>query len=334
MGFLNPWALLGLLALPLLVLLYRRGVRGRSRAFATYPDARVLLGTQGHNPRTVYLPALLYLITLVLGLLALARPSLVVPQADPRASVMLALDVSRSMAAGDVKPSRFIAAQSAVKTFVRELPEGARVGLVIFARYARLVVPLTREHYRVMEAANLLNMDYGTTIGDGIMESLRALPSLEERLATGEDPRKLATIILLSDGRNFGGMDPLEAADEAARQRVVVHTIGVGTAGDGPIEGIEPRLWWAARFDEETLRAIAQKTGGNYYFVDSADKLKRLYRDLSHSLVWNYRRDEATGYAVIAAALCLVASLLLSELGGVCQTSYVVRQTKGICLCV
>lgn len=309
-----PWALFLLALLPLFVWVYRHNLRRRAEVVALYSDLALLVRATAEGRRwSRYLPALLYLASLGLLIVALARPSLAVPQANPRAGVMLALDVSRSMAAGDVKPNRFIAAQNAVKTFVRELPEGARVGLVIFARYARLVVPLTSEHHRVMEAVNLLSMDYGTTIGDGIMESLHALPSLEERLATGEDPRKLTTIILLSDGRNFGGMDPLEAADEAVRQQVVVHTVGVGTASDGPIEGIEPRLWWAARFDEETLRAIAQKTGGNYYFVDSADKLKQLYSDLSHSLVWHYRRDEATGYAVIAAALCLVASLLLSE---------------------
>ncbi|WP_027893591.1 vWA domain-containing protein [Calidithermus chliarophilus] len=309
-----PWALFLLAFLPLFVWTYWRSVRRRGEAAVVYPHLALLTRAGAEGRRwSRYLPALLYLASLALLILALARPSLAIPRANPQAGVILALDVSRSMAAGDVKPNRFTAAQNALKAFVRELPEGARVGLVIFARYARLVVPLTSEHHRVMEAVNLLEMDFGTTIGDGLMESVQALPSLEERKATGEDPYKLATVILLSDGRNYGGVDPLEAAAEAARQQVTVHTIGVGSVTEGPIPGIEPRLWWAARFDEETLRSIAQATGGEYYFVDSASALKQTYSDLSRSVVWDYHRDEATGYAVMAAVACLLASLLLGE---------------------
>lgn len=311
MGFFWPQALLLLLLLPLAVWIYRHSLRRPGEAAVVHPRLS-LLQQANTEKRWRSLPTWLYLGAIGLGILALARPNFPVPEADPRAAIMLSLDVSRSMQATDVQPNRFEAAKEALKTFVRELPDGAKVGLVTFARFAQLVVPPTDEHERVIEAVNLLQMDFGTTIGNGLIEALKALPSLEERETVGEDPRKLATVILLSDGRNFGGVDPLEAALEAVKQKVRVHTVGVGTVKDGPVPGLPERSQYYARFDEETMRAIADKTSGRYVFVDSAEELRDAYRDLSKTITWFFQKEEASAVPAFGAGILLSLSLLLS----------------------
>ncbi len=311
MAFLWPWALATLLLLPLGLWLYLRGLRGRAEAVVAYPQA-ALLGAFRPGWRQ-HLPAVLYLLAVGLALLALARPTLPVPQADPRAAVVLAVDVSRSMLATDVKPSRFEAARAALRLFIRELPQGLRVALVAFSRDAHLVVPLTTDRRRLLEAVDYLELGLGTAIGDAILESMAALPPLAER-AEAEDPRRLATLILLTDGRSLAGVDPLEAAQEAARQQVRIHTIGVGRASQGPVPGLPEQYALAAQFDEETLKAIARVGEGLYFFVDSANKLKEAYRSLSRQLTWQTRPEEAGGVLALLSGGVLLASLALAAM--------------------
>ncbi len=312
-GFLWPGALALLLLVPLVVWAYRRALHHPAQSAALHPDVALLARAAGKRRRwTSHLPAGLYLTAVVLGLAALARPTFPVPRADPRAGIMLALDVSRSMAATDIAPSRLDAAREALKTFVRALPGGARVGLVAFSSSATTVVPLTSDHQRVLDAVDLLTLGRSTAIGDGILESLKDLPSLDERKKGGADPARLATVVLLSDGRNRAGVDPLEAAREAKAQQVVVDTIGVGTVGGATSRGYNG-FGFAGRFDETTLKAIASETGGEYVFVDSASKLHRVYRRLSHGVAWTWHREEASGLVALAAAVLLLASLALGQ---------------------
>ena len=308
--FIRPWALLLLLTLPLLVWLARRAVKPPSRTVALHPDLALLTAASARGKRWGrHAPALVYAGALALALVALARPTLNVPEANPQAGIVLALDVSLSMQAADITPSRFGAARAALQTFLSELPEGARVGLVVFAGYATTVVPLTDNHERILDAVRFLSLGRGTVIGEALLEGLAALPSLEDRQSSGDDPSTLATIILLSDGRNRGGIDPLEAVTELETQQVTVHTIGVGTLTDGPVPGLPERFGSAARFDETTLRAIATQTGGRYTFVDSAGELRDVYSELSRSLIWRFRRDEATAVAALGAAALLLLSM-------------------------
>ena len=109
-------------------------------------------------------------------------------------------------------------------------------------------------------------MDFGTVIGDALLAGVRALPSLERRQELSDDPRSLATIVLLTDGRSFGGIDPIVALDEVKEAQVTVHTVGVGSLTEGPIPGIPLQYQFAARFDEATLRTIAEETAGQYVF--------------------------------------------------------------------
>jgi Ca-activated chloride channel homolog len=314
MNFFWPWLLLLLILLPLAVFFYRKRIEAPAKAAVLHPNLAVLFRAKQsvrHSP--MYVPAILYTLALAAGIFAVARPALSIPQADPRAGIVLTLDVSRSMMATDIRPNRFNAAREALTAFVEGLPEGTRVGLVTFARYATTVVPLTDDHDSVIRAVNYLQMDFGTAIGSGIEESLRVLPTLEEREESGDDPQRLATMVLLSDGRSVIGADPLEVTEEAVKQKVTVHTIGVGSITDGPVPGLPPRYQYAARFDEETLRAIADRTGGEYRFVDSAAELKRTYEQISRSLVFSTRFDEVSAGAAVLSALFLMSSLALSQ---------------------
>ena len=313
MEFLWPWVLALLLLTPLLVWGYRRNLRPPAKTAVFYPGLE-LLASAGAKSTRRHGPAVLYFGACLLALLALARPTFPVPEANPQAAVVLALDVSRSMQARDIEPSRFEAARAAVRAFVEALPAGTNVGLVTFAGYATQVTPPTDDYGRLLEAVDLLRMDFGTVIGDALLASVRALPSLERRQALSDDPQSLATIVLLTDGRSFGGIDPMVALDEVKRAQVTVHTVGVGSLTEGPIPGIPLQYQFAARFDEATLRTIAEETAGQYVFVDSARDLRDVYRNLSRSLVWRFRREEATALGALAAGLVLSVSLGFGEL--------------------
>jgi Ca-activated chloride channel family protein len=288
MGFLNPWVLLALLGLPLLVLLYRRGVLGRSRAFATYPDAWMLTGTQEHNPRTLHLPALLYLGVLVLGLLALARPTLPLPAADNLAGVMLAIETSWSMRSTDIAPNRLEATQAAARALVEALPAGIPVGITVFSNYGTPMLPLTTERERVYEALQLLELGGGYAFTYGLLAALEALPEATPDTRPG-------VIVLFSHGHDNSGNDPLEVADRAARRGIRIHTIGVGTHGHN--------------FDDDVLKQVAERTGGCYYPIFSATDLRDAHRDLGRVIALRPRPTEVSGMLSLAAAVLLCLSL-------------------------
>lgn len=314
MVFIWPWALGLFLLIPLFIWHYRRALRPPAESVVLHPDVALLAraSRRAQNWRQ-HLPAGLYLLALVAAVLALARPTLPVLQADPRAAVVLAVDISRSMQATDVQPTRFEAARAALRTFIRELPEGLRVALVTFSRDAQLVVPLTTDRARLLEAVDFLDLNLGTAIGDAILESITALPPLSER-AEAPDPKSLATIILLTDGRSLAGVDPVEAAQEAARLQIRVHAIGIGRTTDGPVPGLPEQYALAAQFDEEALKEIARVGDGEYFFVDSASKLKEAYRNLTRQMMWRIRRDEATAYLALLAGIFLMLSLGVAQL--------------------
>lgn len=314
MVFIWPWALGLLLLIPFFIWLYLRALRPPAESVVLHPDVALLAraSRQTRNWRQ-HLSAGLYLLAWVVAVLALARPTLPVLQADPRAAVVLAVDISRSMQATDVQPSRFEAARAALRTFIRELPEGMRVALVTFSRDSQLVVPLTTDRARLLEAVDFLELNLGTAIGDAILESITALPPLSER-AEAPDPKSLATIILLTDGRSLAGVDPVEAAQEAARLQIRVHAIGIGRTSEGPVPGLPEQYALAAQFDEEALKEIARVGDGEYFFVDSASKLKEAYRNLTRQMMWRIRRDEATAYLALLAGMFLMLSLGVAQL--------------------
>jgi Ca-activated chloride channel homolog len=308
--FVWPWVLLLLFLTPVLVWFYHSARKQPGKSLLLYPNLGLLAKANAKRRRWQHhLPAVLYLSSALLVVIALARPTIVVPEIDPKAGIVLALDVSRSMRTQDITPNRFEAAREAVREFVRGLPEEARVGLVVFAGYASRVVPITDDHERVLQAVDLLSMGRGTAIGEAMLESLEAFPTLEEREALGE-PERLATIILLSDGRNRNGIDPLEALEQVKAQRVTVHTIGVGNPNANLLPGSEG----FSGFNEADLRTIAEETGGQFVFADSASVLNEAYQDFRRTLMWQFGRDEATSFVALAAGLILFISVSMAQL--------------------
>lgn len=306
--FLWPWVLVFLLFVPLFIWLYRYSLKSNAKAVLLYPEVAPILSS-GLVKRQwrKHLAPLFFLTAFALTIVALARPTLPFPKVDPQAGIMLAIDISRSMRTTDISPNRFEAAREAIRSFVGALPAGARVGLVTFGGYASLAVPLTDDHEHLLKEVDVLSMIRGTAIGDGLLESLSALPDLESREATGEDPQQLATIILLSDGRNRNGTNPLDALTEVKAQQVTVHTVGVGSDAANNFDGM-------SGFDEATLRQIADETGGQYIFVDSAEKLQDVYRNLSTTIAWGWERDEVSAFGALLAGTLLVISIVLSGL--------------------
>lgn len=302
--------LLLLLLLPLLAWdYYRRVGRGSASAHVLYTNVGQFAQI-GSLPWQRHAGAWLYLLALGLGIVGLAKPHALIPAPDNLAGVMLAIDISGSMRAQDINPSRMEAAKKAAQTFVKSLPQGAKVGLVTFAGYATLEVPLTADHQRVISQIDTLSMFRGTAIGDGLSESLKAFPTDKNNKLLGP-----SSVVLLSDGRSNRGMDPLEAAQQAKALGVTVHTIGLGKKlppDDPQNQGFGFRNFMA--FDEETLRAVAQATGGQYYPAESEKALLDAYRKLGRVVGWKPTRTEVSGLTAMLAGLVLFSSLMVSSL--------------------
>ena len=174
--FLWPWALSLLVLVPLLIWVYRRNLKPPATSIVFHPDLRLLLQAQASARQLKrHFPAALYLLALSLALVAIARPTFPVLVADPLAGIVLTLDTSRSMQQQDIEPSRFEAAREAVRSFVTDLPEGTRVGLVSFGSYAHLNVALTDDHAAFLEVLNTMPLIRGTAIGEGLTQEPRDL---------------------------------------------------------------------------------------------------------------------------------------------------------------
>jgi Ca-activated chloride channel family protein len=244
------------------------------------------------------------------------------------------------MRAADVEPSRLVAAQDAAKAFLADLPRGVRVGVVSFAAAAAVVQPPTHNREDIVAAIDRFQPQRGTAIGSGIILSLATIfpeagidvsASIYERSAPrpspldpGRPPEKkaftpvapgsyaAAAIVLLTDGQRTTGPDPLEAAKMAADRGVRIFTVGVGTPA-GAVIGFEG--WsFRARLDEETLKAIADRTRGEYFHAGTALDLKKVYQGLNARLVFEKRPTEITALFSAAAAGLVLCSALLSLL--------------------
>jgi Ca-activated chloride channel homolog len=275
--------------------------RKDSSSHALHPDASFLAGSSWKSR----VPAILFGLAVIAGLLASARPQMPFWAPDPQARVVLALDVSRSMRADDIKPTRIEAATTAAKKFVSSLPDSIHIGLVTFSAGAVLNVPVGADRTRVLEALESPELGHGTAIGAGLLEAVQAL-----RRGSSS-----ATVVLLSDGSNTTGPTPLAAAEKAKLARVTVHTIGVGSLGlrYNPTGSAAGALYWMG-FDEAALKLVANTTGGQYHFVDSSEAFERAYSRLSGSLGWAWLRTEVTALAALISGLFLISSLIVSVL--------------------
>jgi len=315
-----PAMLGGLLALPLLAVLYRWMLRRPARRPVTFTQVALLAQAAGasHQWRR-HLPAGLAALSLGSVIVALARPVAPLPVPAVQNTVVLSIDVSRSMLADDLPPSRIEAAKAAAREFVQTLPRGLKVGLVTFSSYAMLVVPPTADRSRVLDAIDRLSTEFATAIGDGLLEAVWALPGRQRPTSVSapapppQPPVPPGTVVLLSDGQSNRGTLPQDAARIAREQEVKVYTVGVGTP-EGTFLNLGGRSIWV-RLDEDTLREMAEITGGRYYLAKSSLELRRVYRQISRTVGWESRPTEVAAMAAAAAALLLVAAVGISLLG-------------------
>ncbi|HVL59120.1 MAG TPA: VWA domain-containing protein [Burkholderiaceae bacterium] len=347
MTFIWPDLLWLLLIVPVLVFGYLLVLRRKRRALAQYANLGMVAGATSVGQRfRRHVPPVLLLAALTLMIAAIARPAAVVMLPSQHENVVLAIDVSGSMRATDVKPDRITAAREAAKSFVTDAPAATRIGVVHFAGTASLVQPPTRNREDVLAAIDRAQLQAGTAIGSAILTSLKAIfPDAEFDLRGGESrptgsgsgnaqrPQpgmtrpvdrspafvpvppgsyESAVIVLLSDGQSNTGAEPKEAARIASERGVKIYTIGVGTP-EGEVlsyDGWQVRV----RLDEEELKNIAMTTRGEYFHAGSSAELKKVYRTLRSRLTMERRETEVTALFTGAAAALAVISGLLSLL--------------------
>ena len=331
LSFLWPRLLWVMLVLPIAVVFYMTLVRHRSRAGQQFASLETI-GDQRRGVRRA-LPALLWLAGLTAMLLAVARPQATITLPSRVDTVMLAIDMSGSMKATDIAPTRMVAARDAAKAFVGEQPDHVRIGVVGIAAAAAVVQSPTTKREDVLSALERLEPQRGTALGSGLVISLdTALPDARidvdgfinprpgrvpavdkagdavKSLAPGENAS--VAIVLLSDGQSNVGPDPQKAADLAAKHGVRVHTVGMGTP-EGSIVKVDG---WSmrTRLDEDALQKIASTTHGEYFRAANAGELKKIYRVLGTKLAFEKQRPtEVTAvFAALGALLAAVAALL------------------------
>jgi Ca-activated chloride channel homolog len=322
MTFAWPWMLLLLFTVPLLILGYRRLLAQR----ATRRAALAELGLVAPSPQTAgrrrHVPFALFLAALTLLLVALAKPSATVAQPRRQGTVVLAFDVSSSMAATDIAPNRMQAAKNAARAFVQKQPANIRISVVAFGESGVIAQQPTIDRAAVTAAIDRLTPQGGTALGRGIQTSLSAIAGKTVQLdapsatpeAQGQDVGYYgsAAVILLSDGENTDGPDPSDAADLASTAGVKVYPIGLGSPA-GTVLSIDG-FQVSTRLDEAGLRRIAQKTDGEYFSAADQKSLTKVYSSIDLAWKVERRRIEVTALFAAAAALMLLVGAGLSVL--------------------
>jgi Ca-activated chloride channel family protein len=248
-------------------------------------------------------PYVLYGLALAGLALALARPEITVAVPDERASIVLATDTSGSMQATDVPPSRLVAAREAGLEFLDGVPREVRVGAVVFNHSVRAIESPTTERAAVRQALEQLRSSGGTATGEALASSLELL----EQAGTRGRPAP-AAIVLLSDGASTHGRDPLPLADEAARLKIPIYTVALGTdAGTIDVETPEGTEQRSVPPDRETLRTLAETSGGRYFEADDRLELNEVYDDLGSQVATRDEQREISGAFAGATALLMLA---------------------------
>ncbi len=322
MSFVWPLALLGLVLVPLAVALYVLAQMRRPKYAARFTNLDLLANIVDKAPNwRRHVPAVLGLLALTALLVSLARPEWEHEVPKEEATIVLVTDISGSMTATDIEPTRMAAAQAAGHTLVEELPDGFRIALVTFSAGVRTVVAPTTDKELVMRALDALQPIGGTAMGDGILEGIAASQLNAEPLdgeptpaarTDGEEAESPPVImVLLSDGANtLGQADPIDAADEAAAQGIPIFAVALGTE-DGVATVIDNQgrtRQLRVPPDVETLQEIAAITDGGFFEAPTADELTSVYEDLGSKIGYDTETSEITyGFAAAAAALMLAA---------------------------
>lgn len=305
------WLLAGVAALIALYVALQARRRRYAVRFANLP---LLASVAPRRPGwRRHVPAALIALSLAASTVAMARPARVERVPREEATVMLAIDTSASMAATDVSPTRLDAARSAAASFVGDLPDRLRVGVVTFDRAARVIAPPTTDHAVIHEALRGLVTGPGTAAGEGIYASLAAI-QVSRALGTGGDGdgnRSVAAIVLLSDGVTTVGRPVEDAAQAAARARVPVSTIAFGTE-DGTVEVAGQSVPVPA--DPDAMRVVAETSAGRFFEAGSEKQLRQVYENIGTRVGYTIRKQEMTtavlGFAIVSLLLGVAGALV------------------------
>jgi Ca-activated chloride channel family protein len=346
MDLLWPGFLLLLGLIPLLVAVYIWMLRRRRRFAVRYSSlalVREALPRRSHLRR--HLPFALFLLGLAALVAALSRPVAIVSVPTGQVTIILAIDVSRSMCSTDIQPNRLEAAKSAAQSFIQSQRPGTQIGIVAFAGFAELIQAPTADQELLLDAVESLTTGRRTAIGSGILKSLDAIAEIDPNVApslNGASPGVKPTpvprgayapdiIVLLTDGASNTGPMPLDAAQQAVDRGIRVYTIGFGTENEFiPFGGPHCRSgdpfgggqqfggggqFGGGRFrrgiDEETLKQIAAITDGSYYSATSAGELRSVFQNLPTYLITKHETMEiSVAFTAIGALLAAIAVLL------------------------
>lgn len=348
MDFLWPGFLFLLLLIPLIVALYL-WVQRRRRVAVRYSSLSLLRDAMPHTSHRRHLPFILMLLGLTGLIVALARPVSVAAVPTDQTTVLLSIDVSRSMCSTDIDPSRIEAAQAAALSFIQRQDARRLIGIVAFSGFAEVIQAPTSDKGALQAAIESLTTGRRTAIGSGLLKALDAIAEVDEDIPPSTtdpslEPSPVARgayapdiIVLLTDGVTNAGPLPLDAAQQAATRGVRVYTIGFGTA-EGSVDfpscgqrfiGGEPQFGGPGQFgggrfggggfggggfrrgiDEETLKQVSALTGGTYYSAESADELQQVFQNLPTSLIVKHETTEiSVAFAAFGALLAALAIL-------------------------
>jgi Ca-activated chloride channel homolog len=346
MSLLWPGFLYLLLIIPLIVAVYILLLRRRRRFAVRYSSLSLVReAAKQQSWLRRHLPFMLFLFALASLVFAIARPTATVLIPSNKATVILAIDVSRSMCSTDIPPNRLEVAKDAALSFIRNNSSGRQVGIVAFAGFAELIQPPTTDLNSLENAITRLAPARRTAIGSAILRSLDAIAEVDNRVAPSElkssdqtTPPQSSTedfvphiIVLLTDGASNAGPLPITAAEQAVERGVRVYTIGFGTTNnssamncgdDDPFGGGFGQNFgggglgggFRREIDEETLTQIADMTGGKYYLAESADRLQEVFKSLPTYVIATRQTTEIsvffTAFAVLMATLAMTLAFL------------------------
>ena len=341
MNLLWPGFLLLLGLIPIIIAAYIWILRKRRRFAVRYSSLSLVRAAQPKQSSwRRHVPMALFLLGLVSLVIALGRPmaSVVVPSGQ--ATIVLAMDISGSMCSTDIEPNRLLAAEEAALSFIHSQRSNTQIGIVVFAGFAEIIQPPTRDQKALEEAIRGLNVARRTAIGSGILKSLDAIAEVDESIPPSDlsfagdaitpvPPGTYAPhiIVLLTDGASNAGVWPLDAAQQAADRGIRVYTIGFGTNEGAPFAfcdapfqgnffggGFGGGGGFRRGIDEVTLKEIAKLTGGEYYQAKSANELDDVFKSLPTYLITKRETTEISFAFSALGALLAGAAILLSML--------------------
>lgn len=349
-----PLALLALLIGPLLLLVRWWMARRRRKIALRLPSiALIRAALPGRSLWRRRIPIILFVAGLIILGFSLSRPQATVRLPSNATSILLAIDVSRSMCSTDVSPNRLTAAREAAREFVKDQQDGTKIGIVAFSGIAGLLVAPTADKQQLLAALDTLTTARGTAIGQAILTALDAIaetnpdvpPTGVEMEGAKDNPGAAAgyqpdTIVVLTDGANTQGVQPVTAAEQAGARRVRVYTIGFGTTQPSPLvcspdqlSGRDPGFGGDTRFgggggggfggggggfgralliNEEALKKVAEITGGEYFRAEDAEQLSDVLSDLPNKMVTQEQKVEITSWFMLPGVALLIAAILFS----------------------